>query len=348
MVPGTQEKMAQQGPHIAVIAAFYKPRLAAAARQLSSLTSQTDVRVSIFAVLDGEETSNDPELRQLLVQYDCRLVMLPHQRGIRMAFAAGLEAALVRHPQNSCLFAYCDQDDVWEPAKLSRTSGALTTPGVALAHCDARITDEAGNLIAPSLHRFESRREPNDLLGMLLLNTVTGMTAVFTRAVAEVAVRLCGKFEGAMLHDHITAIAAASLGRVVCVDEPLADYVQHGANQIGARPHIVWRSRALGIGHISAYRHSSAVMFHERRGAALLLAALGLLPWNLRAMFVTDARPNILALIAGCDAAMIKLLLTGDGRRAMLALRMLDAGFFFLLGGGHRRPPPVFPEEIIP
>ena len=35
MVPGTQEQMAQQGPHIAVIAALYKPRLAAAARQLS-------------------------------------------------------------------------------------------------------------------------------------------------------------------------------------------------------------------------------------------------------------------------------------------------------------------------
>ena len=347
-MPGTNELMSQEGPHVAVIAAFYKPRLATAARQLSSLRSQTDVRVSIVAVLDGDETSNDRELRALLFRHDCHLVALPHRHGIRKAFAAGLEAALVRFPKNGCLFAYCDQDDVWDSTKLSRTSRAVTTPGVTLAHCDARITDEEGNLIAPSLHRYESRREPSDLLGMLLLNSVTGMTAVFTRAVAEVAVKLCVKFEGAMLHDHITAIAAASLGRIACVDEPLADYVQHGANQIGARPHFAWRSRALGIGHLSAYRHSSVVMFHERRGAALLLAALGLLPWNLRAIFVTDARPNVLALVAGCDAAMIKLLLAGDGRRAMLALRMLDAGFCFLLGGGHRRPPPVFPEGIAP
>ena len=347
MVPGT-EKTAQDGPHVAVIAAFYKPHLATAARQLMSLKSQIDVRVSITAVLDGEETSNDPELRALLAQHDCHLVPLPHQHGVRMAFAAGLAAALTRHRQGDCLFAYCDQDDVWKPTKLWRTSRALKADGVTLAHCDARVTDEEGNLIAPSLHRYESRREPKDFLGMLLLNTVTGMTAVFTRAVAEVTVKLCAKFQGAMLHDYITAIAAASLGCVVYVDEPLADYVQHGANQIGARPHIAWRSMALGVGHIAAYRQTSIAMFHERRGAALLLAAMGLLPRIARAMFVTDQHPKILWLIACCDAAMIRLLLTGDGRRAMLALRMFDAGFFFLLGGGHWRPPPVFPKDTSP
>lgn len=318
-------------PRVAVIVAFHKPVIADAARQLQSLKNQTSADLTIFAVLDGAETVADGGLGKLLALHDCRVVALEEQLGVRQAFAAGLAAALTG---SAGLFAYCDQDDVWDHAKLERTCAALLGANAALAHCDARVVSDDSRLIAPSLYRYESRREPADLFGMLLLNTVTGMTAVFTRATAEVAVKLCDGFDGhLLLHDHLTAIAAASLGRVIFVDETLLDYVQHGTNQVGARPHVARRSRLLGAGHFAAYRRTSARMFHERRGAALLLAAQGVLPWSLRTMFVTGERRNVPALVFNYGVAVARLLLRGEGRRAMLALRMLDAGFFFNSGG---------------
>ena len=318
-------------PDVAVVVAFYKPVIADAARQLESLRGQTNVSLRIIAVLDGPETVADEELGKLLALYQCRIVTLPEQHGVRRAFAAGLAAALT---EPAGLFAYCDQDDVWDAAKLERTCAALQASGAMLAHCDARVITDEHRVIAPSLYRYESRREPADLLGMLLLNTVTGMTAVFTRAVAEAAVPLCAKFTGQLLlHDHLTAVAAASLGRVIFVDDALLDYVQHGTNQIGARPHVPRRSRLLGTDHLAAYRRTSARMFHERRDVALLLATQGLLPWSLRKMFVTAERRNVPVLAFNFAVAIIKLLLRGEGRRAMLALRMFDAGIFFRPGG---------------
>ncbi len=341
MAANTTKQTITKLPDVTVIVAFHKPEPAAAARQVGSLRRQTNVLVNIVAVLDGPETAADEELAKLLGQHSCQVVALQEQQGIRRAFAAGLAVALAEHAGPDRLFAYCDQDDVWHPEKLEKTCAALAASGAALVHCDATIIDGEGRLIAPSLHAYESRREPADLFGMLLLNTVTGMTALFTRRTAEVAVALCNGFSGKLLHDHITAIAAASLGRAEFVDEALIDYVQHGANQVGARPHAAWRSRALGFGHATAYRQTSALMFHERRAAAILLAGQGLLPSSLRAMFVTGRRSNVLALMLGYSHAITKLLLTGDGRRAMLALRMFDAGFFYLLTGGHRHAPPA-------
>lgn len=348
MAPHSAEPVPARQPDVTVIVAFHKPTLSAAARQIESLSRQSNVALSIVAVLDGAETATDEELGLLLERHGCRAVALHEQHGVRRAFAAGLAVALSEHTGPGRLFGYCDQDDVWHPAKLEKTCAVLSAHGAALAHCDATITDEEGQLTAPSLQAYESRREPGDLFGMLLLNTVTGMTAVFTRKTAEVASRLCNGFSGKLLHDHLTGIAAASLGRVIFTGEALVDYVQHAGNQVGARPHIAWRSRALGIGHFAAYRRTSAALFHERRGAALLLSGEGLLPWSLRAMFVTGRRSNVLALMLGYGIAIIKLLLTGDRRRAMLALRMFDAGFFFLLGGGHRRAPPIAGEPDKP
>ncbi len=97
--------------------------------------------------------------------------------------------ACCREAGESDFFAYCDQDDVWHPAKLSRLAGFLIETKSELVYCDARVVDEQGQTIAPSLHQFESRDVPHGLLQHLLLNAVSGMTALFTRRTAELAWR---------------------------------------------------------------------------------------------------------------------------------------------------------------
>jgi hypothetical protein len=59
----------------------------------------------------------------------------------------------------------------------------------------------------------------------------TGATIVFRRAL----LRYAAPFPGEWLHDEWLAIIAAAVGRVDVLEEPLIDYRQHAANQIGAR-----------------------------------------------------------------------------------------------------------------
>ena len=59
---------------------------------------------------------------------------------------------------------------------------------------------------------------------------MTGATAAIRRRLAAVAV----PFPAEWVHDEWLAMVAASIGRIVPLDEQLIDYRQHGGNEIGA------------------------------------------------------------------------------------------------------------------
>ncbi len=281
----------------------------------------------VTAVLDGSETAECAAVRQLLDGAGFTILSTSSASGARAAFATGLQHA-AGEAGESDFFAYCDQDDVWHPAKLSRLAGFLIETKSELVYCDARVVDEQGQTIAPSLHQFESRDVPHGLLQHLLLNAVSGMTALFTRRTAELAVALMRDCDdNDLLHDHLTALAAASIGETRCLPEALVDYVQHGANSLGAKPHVrAWKKRTLGVGPLSLYRATSKALFAERRSAALALARAGMLPRKLEAMFLTR-RPGFFEFEAAYIGSILALLGQGQFRRAMLCVRMWDAAF---------------------
>jgi hypothetical protein len=267
------------------------------------LLNQTDVKLSLVAVIDGAETARDGALMALLKSAGAAIIINDVVQGPRRAFAEGLRRAIARSPGDEGFFAYCDQDDAWHPDKLWRSVAYLREQGAALVHCDARILDVAGNVIAPSLHRFEGRQEGGDLMATLLLNAVTGMTAVFPARTARAALSVLDRYNGPLLHDHVTAAVAASLGKIAFVNEALVDYVQHGANQIGARrPRPALRLRALGLTHLAAYRATSAEIFEERRVIASALADEDLLPLDTAMMFLVGQRPATSAFVTGLYA----------------------------------------------
>jgi hypothetical protein len=80
--------------------------------------------------------------------------------------------------------------------------------------------------------RDASRIHDGEAFGVLLRrNFVTGATVMMRRIVVEYALPV----PDAWLHDEWLAIAAAAAGVVDFLPEPLIDYRQHSANQIGAR-----------------------------------------------------------------------------------------------------------------
>ena len=102
-----------------------------------------------------------------------------------------------------------DQDDVWHPDKVSRTLAAMKkaeekygadTP--LLVHCDMRVTDEAGNEIAPSYVRYQQMSPKRNQLNQLLVqNNVTGGAMMMNRALVRV-LRRHPVPEHPVMHDH--------------------------------------------------------------------------------------------------------------------------------------------------
>ena len=138
------------------------------------------------------------------------------------------------------LVALCDQDDVWAPDRLERMVDVFQrSPGLSLLFTDARLVDEAGADLGPSL--FEALEvDGNDLRGirgdgafavLLRRNLVTGATVLFRRSLLDSAL----PFDPDWVHDEWLAIIAAITGRVDFLPLQLIEYRQHGGNQIGAR-----------------------------------------------------------------------------------------------------------------
>jgi hypothetical protein len=72
----------------------------------------------------------------------------------------------------------------------------------------------------------------DDLLSLLVANSVTGAAALFPRALLDDALPF-PPAQFAHFHDHWIGLCALALGEIRYVDRPLYDYVQHGQATLG-------------------------------------------------------------------------------------------------------------------
>lgn len=138
------------------------------------------------------------------------------------------------------LIMLSDQDDEWMPGKLAALAAAFAADDeLLLAHSDARLVDADGAplglTLLDALEATAAERAglaSADALRVLLRrNLVTGATVMIRRSLLEAA----APFPQSWVHDEWLAVIAAAVGRVRLLPQPLIDYRQHGANQIGAR-----------------------------------------------------------------------------------------------------------------
>jgi glycosyltransferase involved in cell wall biosynthesis len=179
-----------------------------------------------------------------------------------VAQARGVHVKLMRHPENVGFVAnfsatlrqasgdillLCDQDDIWCPAKLAdMETRFLADPSITLMCSDARLVDADGRGLSHTL--FEAlglnQREwyavecGQAFRVLLCRSMVTGATAAFRRELIDMALPVA---EG-WIHDEWLAIVASAIGRVEVIRQPLIDYRQHEANQVGMW-HRTWRDK---------------------------------------------------------------------------------------------------------
>lgn len=226
-----------QAGAVAVVMAVFRPELSGLERQVETILAQRGVDVRLFAMIDGPG-ADVPGLDAVLSQ-DQRIetVRLASQRGAAETFISGVERALANGwaGQKKAMVAFADQDDVWDPEKLAATFGAMRAEQSSAAHCDLRVVDEDGRIIAESIFEYEKRVRRPSVTARFFRNNATGLGMVMDQETAAAVVRFARYRPSAWYHDQFAAFLAAVRRGVAFHDAALADYVQHGENLVGAQ-----------------------------------------------------------------------------------------------------------------
>ena len=206
------------------------------AEQLESLVSQENVEVELLVRDDGSKDSTIAILDEW--QSKGKLTWYTSENlGPGRSFIHLLQTAA---PDN--YYAFCDQDDVWLPNKLSITMEKmrdveLANPGKpVIVHTDMNVVDENLNVIHESFWRSSGLRP--DILRtfpyLCTCNSVNGCTIVMNSAARELILEKYVEHD-IIIHDVISALTVAYYGGIIdYVDVPTVLYRQHSSNVVGA------------------------------------------------------------------------------------------------------------------
>lgn len=131
--------------------------------------------------------------------------------------------------EDADLWAFCDQDDVWEPEKVARAVRALQplagTPGLYCAR--VLVVDEK---LRP-LYAHELPRRGPSFANALVQNIALGCTVVLNRRARDL---LRGRWpRDCVMHDAWMYLVVAGTGTVVYDEAVVVRYRQHGRNSVG-------------------------------------------------------------------------------------------------------------------
>lgn len=210
--------------------------------QLSSFENQKFTNWRLFV---SDDSSTD-DTAAILSRCEGKLgpSRMAIRNGPRQGFAANF-LGLACDPSISCdYFAYSDQDDIWEPDKLSRAVEWLQTipPHVPAMYCArTRLVDKEGRVCGYS-PLF--RRKPG-FRNALVQSIAGGNTMVFNNA-ARGLVMVCGSTVRVPSHDWWTYLLTTAAGGEVRYDPiPSVRYRVHPENAIGSNVGWLNRTRRL-------------------------------------------------------------------------------------------------------
>lgn len=132
--------------------------------------------------------------------------------------------------------AFCDQDDVWLPHKLSQVSAVLTTKDYDLVAHSAKVVDRSLNWLGVSFPDIDSTR-PLTLEEMRGGRFWPGFTLTVSRSLLKVLDSELSQtqrlHDEKFAHDELICDLACEQRSCFVISEPLALYRQHGSNLIG-------------------------------------------------------------------------------------------------------------------
>jgi hypothetical protein len=129
---------------------------------------------------------------------------------------------------------------VWLPSKIEITLAKMQvmeaehgadTP--LLVHTDLRVVDEKLETVSPSYKAaMNADYSKTKLRNLIIQNTVTGCTAMYNRALAELII---GTPQYMVMHDWWLVMVASAFGSIASLEGQTVLYRQHSGNEIGAK-----------------------------------------------------------------------------------------------------------------
>ncbi len=218
------------------------------AEQLRSILDQTRLPDEIVVSDGGSRDDTVRVAREVLgaAAHGTRVEIIAD--GARLGVTENFDRAIAA--TRGAFIALSDQDDRWHRDRLARGLVQLERPDVLLAGGNAVLVAADGTALPLDLFTALGIGPSEvDILGgpdafalLLKRNLVTGATVMFRRELLDVARPLPAEW----VHDEWLTILAAALGSVGMDADPLIDYRQHGANEIGVQaPTLRYRIRRM-------------------------------------------------------------------------------------------------------
>lgn len=239
--------------------------------QLHSLAVQTHENWSLIVSDDGSTDDGVARLSRFAAGHDRNRIGLVE--GPRKGFARNfLALAKVAGPLVPYA-AFCDQDDIWLPRKLSRALAQLRDvpagrPAIYTSRtviCDAAMRPLR---LSPLFER------PTSFANALVQNVGGGNTMVLNRAALDLVQATASHADGVIAHDWwVYQIVTGAGGLAIHDAEPGVMYRQHSGNVIGANDTVAAR-----ILRLAKLLHGRFRDWNDRHLAALEASAHFLTP----------------------------------------------------------------------
>jgi glycosyltransferase involved in cell wall biosynthesis len=201
---------------------------------LDSLAAQTLLPTELLVGDDGSIDYTLQIVRDFAASASFPVEVVSSDR--RLGPAGNLERLLVR-AKGSVLFP-CDQDDVWDPAKIERMVEALArSPGSGAALCNSALIDAQGRTLPGSLFEIvgldaSSRRlmEGGKAILRIAQNNVAASHAL---ALRRSALDLVLPFGPTPHADWWMALILGATTGITVIDDRLVEYRIHETNTVG-------------------------------------------------------------------------------------------------------------------
>ncbi len=218
-------------PLISILMAVYEPRMDWLREQLESLNSQTYPNLRLYIRDDCSKNVLFEEIKELadecIIAFPCAIMRNEKNLGSNRTFERLTKEAEGEY------FAYCDQDDIWLPEKLTALENLIEQVNGTMAYSDMSVIDANGETVATSLKDIRVRINYVSGEGLkqtyFFRNCTAGCCMLIKAELAKEAV----PFPMKTVHDQWLAIVAAGNGRISFCSLPLVEYRQYGGNQTG-------------------------------------------------------------------------------------------------------------------
>lgn len=198
--------------------------------QLQSLGEQLHENWSLLVSDDGSTDFGHLIVSEFGADNPDRIIRV--MTGPGSGFARNFAALIRAADDSSDFFAFCDQDDFWQPSKLSQAVDVLLDANGPALYCGRTMNVRHDLRAAGQSPLF--RREP-EFRNALVQSIAGGNTMVFNKPALCLMQRALQSHCGFVSHDWWAYQLVSGVGGTVIYDpHPQVLYRQHGLNLVGA------------------------------------------------------------------------------------------------------------------